>query len=628
MKHLQNILFLIFLSVNVYGQDIDSLKNCVKKSAHYEKGKILFDIGNYYLKQNLYDSCIFYSEKAVGFLDNDLKLSNAYENIGMAYYFKSNFSDALENFKKSLEYAKNTDNDNITAGRYSDLGVVYDYLGAYDKAVEYYIKSSKIFEKNKNFYGLSKIFNNLGIINETMEKNDAASAYYDKALKLKIKINAKPQELASTYVNIGSVSEKKGQLQTALNYYRKALDIFEKYDNKNYAALCLNNISHIYLKEKKYLKAENNIRKAVNLNKKSFESITLAKSYLILSEILLSVNKTDSAKIYLKKASNIADNQNTTELKKQTAKTEIQLYEQKKDFKTAFEIQKKYIRLSDSLYEKNMNEKAEKMQIVYETDKKEQQIKRLTSDIKQKRILWIISVFLFMLIILIVYLFFKNKLDKSKIKNYIFKQKLLRSQMNPHFIFNALNSVQAYLLDNNPQDAAMYLSAFAKLSRSILDNSRKEFVSISEETETVNNYLKIQKLRYNDIFDYRINIDENLDTDFFVIPPMLTQPFIENALIHAFKDIDYTGIIEINFEKTDNKLKISVKDNGIGYKENTKKEHRSQATRITTERLKILKKQTKTEIKFEIINRTESGKNGTKVIFILPLINEKNAQNI
>ena len=199
--------------------------------------------------------------------------------------------------------------------------------------------------------------------------------------------------------------------------------------------------------------------------------------------------------------------------------------------------------------------------------------------------------------------------------------------MNPHFIFNALNSVQSFMLENDTKQAAMYLSAFSKLSRSILDNSRKEFITITEETDTVKNYLKIQQLRKPDLFDFEIFVDKKIDTDFYLIPPMLTQPFIENSLLHAFNNIKRKGKIEISFKKTENKLKVSVTDNGSGYSDKTNKNHKSQATEITIERLKILKKQTKTDIKFKIINLAEiSAKSGTKVIFILPLI--KNTGNV
>jgi len=261
------------------------------------------------------------------------------------------------------------------------------------------------------------------------------------------------------------------------------------------------------------------------------------------------------------------------------------------------------------------------MQIVYETDKKEQKIKQLSREVKQKRMLWIISVFVLLLILAVVYLFLRNKLNKSKLRNYEFKQKLLRSQMNPHFIFNALNSVQAFMLENNTDEAAVYLSAFSKLSRSVLENSRKEFITVREETETSDNYLKIQQLRMPGLFDYDIIIDENLDEDFYLIPPMLTQPFIENAVLHAFNDIDYKGKIEVEFLKTDNSLKISVRDNGTGYRKKNSGKSRLHATEITYERLKILRKQSKTNIDFKIVNLSDiSGKTGTEVVFTLPLI--------
>ncbi|NPA67956.1 MAG: tetratricopeptide repeat protein, partial [Chlorobi bacterium] len=325
--------FAILLMYNMFfvtgsgGQNIDSLKTKPGNLTSSERGRILFDKGNAYLKSGELDSCVFYTRKAVKFLEYDSDLSNAYENLGMCFYYKNDFAEALENFKISAAYAEDAGNDSIIARRYSDLGVVYDYLGAYDKATENYLKAVKIFEKNKDYYGISKISNNLGVINETLGKYDMALSYYNKSLELKQKVGANPEESASTYVNIGSVSEKRGDTEGALSQYKKALDIYEKSGNVRYAALCLNNTANIYYEKNKLESAEKYVRKALNLSGKFPESGIRGKSYLILSNIFISRSDYDKALQYLKKASEIAEKRELTELKKDISESEIKISE-------------------------------------------------------------------------------------------------------------------------------------------------------------------------------------------------------------------------------------------------------------------------------------------------------------
>ncbi|RLD51882.1 MAG: hypothetical protein DRI94_04785 [Bacteroidetes bacterium] len=618
---------ILFLFANASAQNIDSLKQITLSLKYSEKGHVLYQIGNYYIKKNEIDSSLKYTLQSVKYLNSDTEQSNAYENLGMCYYYRNDFSKALRNFKQSLKYSLETGNDSIIARRYSDLGVVYDYLGAYDKAVENYLNAVKLFEKRNDLYGIAKTYNNLGIINETFDKYETALDYYNKSLRLKQTLKLDSSEFVSNLVNLGSVYEKSGYKTKALQYYKEASELFRKTKNNKYTALCLNNIAEIYVSEKEFEKAKHYLTLALNLSSEKSGNMNFAKSNLILANVLISRHDFKNAELNLNKAFKTAEDVGLNTMKSDILKGYINLYEAEKNYKNAFETQKKYLRLKDSINTEKLNEKTEHLQIVYETEKKEQKIQNLKTDISRKRILWI-SVFIILLMVLVlVYFVLRNKLNKSKINNYIFNQKLLRSQMNPHFIFNALNSVQSYMLENDTKKAGFYLSSFSKLMRSVLTNSREEFISLQEELDTLENYLKIQKLRYYDKFDYKIEVDENLDTDFYLIPPMLAQPFIENALVHGFKDIDYEGFISVSFKLEDNMLKLFIEDNGKGISYDAEKKHKSYATEITKERLKILKQQTKTNIKFEIFNLKDTSKtSGTQVIIILPQI--KNTENV
>jgi LytS/YehU family sensor histidine kinase len=219
----------------------------------------------------------------------------------------------------------------------------------------------------------------------------------------------------------------------------------------------------------------------------------------------------------------------------------------------------------------------------------------------------------------------KTQMEKDILE---LEQKALRLQMNPHFIFNALNSIQSQIGTDNEQAARYYLAKFSRLMRQILDNSRQATITLEEEINTLENYLLIEKFCNGDRFDYNISVDPNLEKDYIKIPPMLLQPFIENAIKHGLKySNEKRGMIEVTFSEKNNLLECSVTDNGIGrvkaeeLNKNSKETyHKSTALLVTQERLDLLKED-KNIRSLEIIDLYDENENalGTKVIVRIPL---------
>lgn len=216
---------------------------------------------------------------------------------------------------------------------------------------------------------------------------------------------------------------------------------------------------------------------------------------------------------------------------------------------------------------------------------------------------------------------------KLKQKAAELEQRFLRAQMNPHFIFNSLGAIQSYIFKNEPIEAATYLANFSELVRLILDNSRKDLISIDKEIKTLDHYLSLQKLRFDEKFDYEFMVDEDLEKEHFSIPPMLAQPFIENSIEHGFLGMEKKGMILVSIHRKADHIQLICEDNGIGIeasklkKKENHKSHKSLATKITRERIKILSKIYKAKIKLEIKDLTKkgSGSSGTKVIFTIPI---------
>lgn len=212
------------------------------------------------------------------------------------------------------------------------------------------------------------------------------------------------------------------------------------------------------------------------------------------------------------------------------------------------------------------------------------------------------------------------------------EMRALRAQMNPHFLFNVLNSIKLYMVQNNSQQAAAYLTKFSRLIRLILNNSKSKLVLLSQEIDALKLYIELEQLRFNNKFDFKIDVAVNMDIDFLEIPPMILQPFIENAIWHGLMHkVDGKGMLIINIQEKAGHIKILIEDNGIGRAKSqsinrrSPTKHKSFGMKITTERIDIVNHIYDTNASVEIIDLKDEkdNGNGTRVIINLPIHDNK-----
>ncbi len=232
-----------------------------------------------------------------------------------------------------------------------------------------------------------------------------------------------------------------------------------------------------------------------------------------------------------------------------------------------------------------------------------------------------------LLIGIIVYLLIERHRLLLKLNKV--EQQLLLSQINPHFIFNSLTAIQSFIFQKDPLQAGKYLSSFAKLIRLVLESTKYESIVLEHEVKALRLYFDLQRLRFEDKFDYYIEIDESLDLDEIAIPPMLAQPFIENSIEHGFIQLSKKGIITVRFIKSEKSIIIEVEDNGIGV-EKSKLIHlesgvnyQALATEITLQRIKKIRQSKRLKIDMDIIDLQNDSilKQGSIVRFKIPVKN-------
>lgn len=246
---------------------------------------------------------------------------------------------------------------------------------------------------------------------------------------------------------------------------------------------------------------------------------------------------------------------------------------------------------------------------------------------QQSVVIVMVSALVLLLLLVLVMVWRARQKDKRRIIEL--EQRLLLSQMNPHFVFNSLTAIQSYIFRSDPYMAGKYLASFAKLVRLILENSCEHTITIAKEKETIEHYLDLQLLRFSGKFDYTIEVCPEIEPEHHLIPPMLAQPFIENAIEHGIIHLSSQGQIAIRYKLQNNKVVLEVEDNGIGIKKSVQRsktnriKHQSMATRITRERLKSLGKIYGNHLDLKIIDLGDTlipDSQGTLIRFVIPMI--------
>ncbi|MBN1597569.1 MAG: tetratricopeptide repeat protein [Bacteroidales bacterium] len=570
----------------------------------------------------------YYKSMHIDSLLNDREdIGSSYMNIGTVLVQINDYGGTIEMFLRALEIAKEFDDYRNLSNVYHNLGYVYYKISDYQKAINYFMQALEIIEKNNDRTGVAPACNNIGIIFKDWKNYDKAIEYYNRALEAAEKTGQK-NEILLAHLNLGAVYGETEQYEQEIEQYNLIGTISKESIDDNILSVIYLNKGTSYFNLQRYDSAEIYFKRSISIREKMGDKEKIALAYYNFGELKFRQQKYDQAIRFLGMSIDMAtDNRilaNNYELLSQ-------IYEVRNNTGKALECYKKSVALRDSVFNQEKHKQINELQIQYETEKKEQQIESLEKinetkarELTLTRLIFGLSISAVLILLLLGAVLFYNRQLRSKHKILATEQKLLRSQMNPHFIFNSLSAIQSYILKNKSLEAGSYLSRFAKLMRSILDNSSTEFITLDEEVATLENYLNLQKVRLENKLEYNIHVDDSLYEEEISVPPMLSQPFIENAIEHGIlKKEGCSGKIDIQFIDRADRISIEVTDDGVGRSksdENKDKKHKSRATEITTSRLALLNKVKGLEPNFEIIDLFDNNNKpeGTKVIITLP----------
>ncbi len=457
--------------------------------------------------------------------------------------------------------------------------------------------------------------------------------YFEEALKLALAYKNE-DVLMRSYMNLGVACQEAGFNEKALANYEKFSELAKKKKvDENWFAVLYNNMSVVLQNQKKYKQALEYERKAYPIVKKLNDPIDLSKAALNFSELYLNLEKVDSSIYWSKQSLSLALENKFPDQAMEAYKWLGIAYSKKGNNKDALSYYEKYVAIKDSLFDQRELGVIQQLYEGYQLGKKEEKInslkaeqEKLALDLRLSQVYSILSIVIALSLIVISVVIFYHYRQKRKLAHELEQQneeittqselielinkdlkvQALRAQMNPHFIFNSLNSIQFLIMANETERAFDYLAKFAQLLRRVMDNSIKNWISLTEEVELLQLYIELESLRFDSSFSYEIKMNME-DTGSFKIPPMVIQPYIENAILHGLMPKENNRKLLITFSGKGKQLACEVWDNGIG---------RAEANKISEKKNKIFASKGMSFIaeRLQVLNTTGGGKSSVTII--------------
>jgi len=513
---------------------------------------------------------------ALGYIEsskNNFELAYKYQKEAISYADKSGALEMVNNYKSVL------------MGTCSDLNKTEEAIALGNEVIKDSLKK----ETELNHTNLRNVYHtlseNLFKMGEVEKSLQAAkeSKKYAKLCKMPRTIGIATLQVAQLLVEMNNFDEAQRELEIAN-------DIFTEIPSVRYFGYLVAIRAELLIKTNRQAEALA-LMKQLDVNRliEKHEHQLVSTVYLQMAKASLDLKNFKETEQYLNKLETFLSQDSDETKWIQTYELYVNLYEVNQKFEKALEFHKKFHALKSKVSSKDRNRVLAEMEAKFELAKKQQES------------------------------------DKHKLEKMEFQQMALRAQMNPHFIFNALNSIHDQILHHNKKSAAHHLTRFSELMRTILENSESASLSIEKEVEFLTKYLRIEQLRFGHNFTFEIRMDTEIEEDVMKIPTMVIQPYVENAIIHGVRKVK-EGRIEIGFSLlNDDTIQCIITDNGKGInasKNHTTKKHKSMSTKISRTRLENLSKQFKRKMSVKTFDCSNEPKSliGTKVLVTLPIL--------
>ncbi len=579
---LQNAFLAVVLSSSMYlaSQNLDTLNfdNDVKliklmQPTHFESIDSLFKV---HARDSMQMKILIVASKA---LDAEAVECYALNALGVIYRNMSHYERSIDAHEKANVLAGLLENVELQVVSLNNIGVAYRRMDLVKTALDYHTKALDIARSVKEpsktiSYNIAVSQNSIGNIYLILEQYDLATKQFQKSLILEKKAGNR-LGLAINYQNIGYAYDATGDLENALRNYKLSLEYNEQIDSNLGRVICYNSIGQVYIKQGKYDDAKVIIERALKKSLLIGDQFYIASSYINLGWVQEQMNQLSVAEQNLKKGLDAAKTYNLNLSIVEADKHLSDLYQKRKNYELALKHYKEAVTIEKTINNDRNLRYVNDVIIQYENEAKNKEIEALANQNefwkikleRNKTIFWY-SLLALAIIIGILIAMYRNRQLQQETQILTLEQDMLRSQMNPHFIFNSLNSIKLYIINNEKENAVYYLNKFSKLIRKILMASSEKEISLEDELDTMQLYMNIENIRFSNEIDFQIKIEKHINTTQIKLPSLILQPFLENAIWHGLSSKKDNKHILLEVYRTDNNfITIAITDNGIGRKE-------------------------------------------------------------
>jgi two-component system, LytTR family, sensor kinase len=569
-------------------------------------------------------------------VDDNIEFPSMLHLLRAQYFFLiSDFRSASLEATISMKKSKNSGEMLVLAKTMLFLGKYSLRTGFYTESIDYFNNSIAIARKNKLkgiipacYDNMKEVYNSLGNLSEFRN-----SLY--KMIEA-AQIEKDTLDMEAGYFRLGSsLTDKEPDFKRADSLLKMCLELSLKKNDMTYSSLSLANLGWNSYREKKYESAINYYNRSLSFSIPANLYPNSANSYGNLGTVYRDMGQTENALIYYQKSIDQAKLGNDVYSLSWVYLDMSELYLRKRDTSNAyinFVLFKKY---SDSIMNETNTQGLSDARIRYDADTHNKELELLSLRLRNQKLLIYGSTGLFVLSLLVGLLLLsrakinaKRRISEMNRKISEITQANLRQQMNPHFIFNTLNSIQYYMYQHDKLATNNYLTKFSSLMRKVLENSQHTSVPLRDEMDALNLYLELEMIRFKDKFDYEINIDEEIDTLLYKVPTMLIQPYVENSICHGLMPGETKGSLKIDLKLKNDYISCTIEDNGIGReaasqkKKISEKNHNSLGTQIIASRLDLVNALYGTSLKTIYTDlKNENGEpTGTRVEIQIPIL--------
>ena len=601
LKLISIVMLIALTSASAFSQKVrradttfQNKKNSVKAAADKVEGSL-------YLEKSDAELAVYYEELALELLNNgDTVKAEEYYDKALLYYHKT------QNNVKEAELQRKLAMIQEDQKRYFDA--VSNYSAASSNSVN---KKMKVANSND----AQRLMNN----NNPQKQLDFSK---QNALIFRSEKVSDPGEISRAYMQMAGANNQLADTVQAIENLNIALSASQDIPIENKAQI-VNSLSDIYVSQNMYDKAIDLQKNIIVESEKVNNDAAKAKQMQQLADIyFIKGNKQEGYEILLEAYYSAVKNGNLS-IAKTCLSNLTEKYKQQHDNEQALKLYSDFIQNLDSIISRDSTIVNIKLFQLSESkiaklEKEKQLREELIS--KKNRYNIMLSVFVILLIIMLLLIFFAWKSIKKQNKRIALQS--MRREMNPHFIFNSLNSVNQFIANKNELQANKYLTSYSTLMREFMENSNNDFISLGAELQQIRKYLELEKLRFGEKFDYQIIIDENLDVDAEKVPNMIIQPNLENAIWHGLRYRDLKGSLVLKIEKNKERLQIIVEDDGIGLTKSKEIKtpnqllNKSRGLNNILERIELLNDIYKSNIQFSIQEKT-NGENGVIVKILI-----------